>query len=176
MKTQLKDRVLWYDGTNEASASMVPVLLMAGVPINRIISTGPEVDQFNHLSMDETIRSTKEDISDPDFTWKIPDEYHLIDINAFLKQKLDDFLEVNPKASKIDYEFRLKAELDEIHNRDMTMMIKTIIYVVETLAANREVWGVGRGSSCASLVLFLIGLHKVDPVKYSIPMMEFFHD
>ena len=176
MKIQLKDRVLWYDGTNEVNASMVPVLLMAGVPISRIISSGPDVDQFNRLSMDEIIHSSKEDIDDPSFKWQIPQDYINLDLRKFVHEQVEVFLSNNPKASRMDYVFRTNAELDEIERRDMGMMIKTIIYVVETLRKNNQVWGVGRGSSCASLVLFLIGLHKVDPVKYSIPMAEFYHD
>jgi DNA polymerase III alpha subunit len=176
MKTTLKDRVLWYDGTNEVDSSLVPVLLMAGVPVDKIISSGPDVDQFNQLSMDETIRPVKEDIDDPSFKWKVPEEYVKLDLRAYVHKQVDEFLEKNPKASKMDYKFRVDAELDETERRDMAMMMKTIIYVVDTLKKNNQVWGVGRGSSCASLILFLIGLHKVDPVKYAIPMAEFYHD
>jgi DNA polymerase III alpha subunit len=176
MKTQLKDRVLWYDGTNEVDASMVPVLLMAGVPVDKIISSGPDVDRFNQLSMDEMIRASKDDIEDASFEWKVPREYISLDLQAYVNQQVEAFLAKNPKASRMDYTFRAKAELDEAARRDMGMMLKTIIYVVDTLKKNNQVWGVGRGSSCASLILFLVGLHKVDPVKYAIPMAEFYHD
>lgn len=176
MKTQLKDRVLWYDGTNEVDASMVPVLLMAGVPVDKIISTGPDVDQFNSLSMDETIRGSKDDVNDPSFKWKVPQQYVDLDLRKYMHDQVEAFLAKNPKASRMDYEFRTNAELDEVERRDMGMMMKTIIFVVDTLKKNNQVWGVGRGSSCASLILFLIGLHKVDPVKFAIPMAEFYHD
>jgi DNA polymerase III alpha subunit len=35
------------------------------------------------------------------------------------------------------------------------------------------VWGVGRGSSVASYVLFLIGIHKIDSLYYDLPIDEF---
>jgi DNA polymerase III alpha subunit len=47
-------------------------------------------------------------------------------------------------------------------------------YIVDTLRANNIVWGVGRGSSVASYVLFIIGVHKIDSVKYKLPINEFF--
>jgi len=47
-------------------------------------------------------------------------------------------------------------------------------YIVDTLRANNILWGVGRGSSVASYVLFLIGIHKVDSIKYNLPIEEFF--
>ena len=34
-------------------------------------------------------------------------------------------------------------------------------------------WGVGRGSSVASYALFLIGVHKIDSVKYDLDWREF---
>ena len=47
-------------------------------------------------------------------------------------------------------------------------------YVVDTLRDNNIVWGVGRGSSVSSYVLYLIGIHKIDSVKYALPIDEFF--
>jgi DNA polymerase III alpha subunit len=35
------------------------------------------------------------------------------------------------------------------------------------------VWGVGRGSSVASYVLFLIGVHRIDSMKYNLDYKEF---
>ena len=35
------------------------------------------------------------------------------------------------------------------------------------------VWGVGRGSSVARYVLYLLGVHKVDSLKYNLDIKEF---
>ena len=32
--------------------------------------------------------------------------------------------------------------------------------------------GVGRGSACASYVMFLLGMHDIDPIKYKIEFSE----
>ena len=58
----------------------------------------------------------------------------------------------------------------------MTEFVKTVIFIVDTFKEAGIVWGVGRGSSCASYILFLLGLHLVDPIKFDISMDEFFHD
>jgi DNA polymerase III alpha subunit len=39
---------------------------------------------------------------------------------------------------------------------------------------NNIVWGVGRGSSVASYVLYLLGIHKIDSIKYNLSPDEFF--
>jgi len=46
-------------------------------------------------------------------------------------------------------------------------------YFVDTMQANNVVWGVGRGSSVASYVLYLIGVHKIDSIKYNLDWQEF---
>ena len=38
---------------------------------------------------------------------------------------------------------------------------------------NQVIWGVGRGSSVASYVLYLIGIHKIDSMYYDLPINEF---
>ena len=57
---------------------------------------------------------------------------------------------------------------------NMIPVLKTMKYVVDTLRKNNIVWGVGRGSSVSSYVLYLIGIHKIDSVKYALPIDEFF--
>jgi DNA polymerase III alpha subunit len=65
-------------------------------------------------------------------------------------------------------------ELELFIKNDMYDLLHVMKYVVDTLRENNVVWGVGRGSSVASYVLHLIGVHKIDSVKYNIPIEEFF--
>jgi len=71
---------------------------------------------------------------------------------------------------------RVVEELRLFAKYDMIPMLKTMKYIVDTLRANNVVWGVGRGSSVASYVLHVIGVHKIDPIKYNIPIEEFFKE
>lgn len=96
-------------------------------------------------------------------TWFIPSEYQNMDIEKFL---IDQCPEEN-------YD-RLIEELDLYRQHNMIPVLKAMKYIVDTLRANNIVWGVGRGSSVASYVLFLLGVHKIDSVKYHLPIEEFF--
>ena len=95
--------------------------------------------------------------------WFIPNEYTDMDIEEFLVSQ----------CPKEHYD-RLVQELELFHKNNMIPMLRTMKYVVDTLRANNVVWGVGRGSSVASYVLYLIGVHKIDSVKYNLPIGEFF--
>jgi DNA polymerase III alpha subunit len=69
---------------------------------------------------------------------------------------------------------RVTLELELYKQHNMMPVLTAMKYIVETLRQNKVVWGVGRGSSVASYVLYLIGVHKIDSIKYSIPIEEFF--
>ena len=71
---------------------------------------------------------------------------------------------------------RLQQELELYKKHNMIPVLKTVKYIVDTLRKNNVVWGVGRGSSVASYVLFLVGIHKIDSVKYKLPIEEFFKE
>ncbi|NJO62370.1 MAG: hypothetical protein HC836_30345 [Richelia sp. RM2_1_2] len=62
---------------------------------------------------------------------------------------------------------RVLTELNLFRERNMEMVLRSLIFLVDLMRNNNVVWGVGRGSSCASYCLFLIGIHKVDAIKYS---------
>lgn len=94
--------------------------------------------------------------------WFIPEEYKNIDIEEFL-------VLVCPKEN---YQ-RLIDELAEYQKRNLLPLLKALKYLVDIFRKNNIIWGVGRGSSVASYVLFLIGVHKVDSIKYNLDWQEF---
>jgi DNA polymerase III alpha subunit len=69
---------------------------------------------------------------------------------------------------------RVDQELELFIKNGMYDLLHVMKYVVDTLRENNVVWGVGRGSSVASYVLHLIGVHKIDSIKYKLPIEEFF--
>ena len=96
--------------------------------------------------------------------WFIPEEYRTMDILDWVHQQ----------CSTTEQTQRVDQELELFIKNDMYDLLHVMKYVVDTLRENNVVWGVGRGSSVASYVLHIIGVHKIDPIKYNIPIEEFF--
>jgi DNA polymerase III alpha subunit len=94
--------------------------------------------------------------------WLMPSEYKNMDIEEFLVHT----------CPKENYQ-RLIEELQEFRERNMLDLLKWMKYFVDTCRQNNVVWGVGRGSSVASYVLYLIGVHKIDSIKYNLDWREF---
>lgn len=96
--------------------------------------------------------------------WNMPDEYKQLDIEAWLKEQCPPW---DPEAT------RLQDELVAYKARNMLDLLRWLKYFVDTCSKEGVVWGVGRGSSVASYVLYLIGVHNIDPIKYNLDWQEF---
>jgi DNA polymerase III alpha subunit len=96
--------------------------------------------------------------------WFIPNDYKQMDILDWLYNR----------CPTVEIKQRVTEELKLFAKNDMIPVLKTMKYVVDTLRKNNIVWGVGRGSSVSSYVLYLVGIHKIDSIKYNLPIEEFF--
>jgi DNA polymerase III alpha subunit len=117
---------------------------------------------FKFLNSQETHFELKDYDHACQQVWNMPDEYKVMDIEEYLVQ-------ICPKE---DYQ-RLVEELQEYSNRDMLNLLRWLKYFVDTMRQNNIVWGVGRGSSVSSYVLFLIGVHKINSIKHNLDWREF---
>lgn len=180
LQTELADRVLRFDGVSILDPDQVLEALRRGLKPSelRVSAFTPEIEAFNkEVSEEELLKENSQEPINIDLAWILPQKYLTIDlwehlINAF-DERLKD-LEYND-TELVEATARIEAELLEVHARGMTEFMKTIIYVLDVFKAKNVVWGVGRGSSCASYILFILGLHVVDCVKFAVPMEEFFH-
>ena len=96
--------------------------------------------------------------------WHMPDEYKILDIETWLYEQAPPW---DPNHA------RLSEELAEFKARNMLDLLRWLKYFVDTCTEKNIVWGVGRGSSVASYVLYLIGVHSIDPIKYNLDWQEF---
>jgi hypothetical protein len=71
---------------------------------------------------------------------------------------------------------RCGKELLEYAARDLLPLLQYLKYLVDTMRQNNIVWGVGRGSSTASFVLYKIGVHRINSIEYQLPLEEFFKE
>ena len=95
--------------------------------------------------------------------WHMPQEYRDMDIAAYILGLCQQEHELQ----------RVGKELLLYQERDLFDLLRYLKYLVDTLRKNNVVWGVGRGSSVASYVLFLIGVHKIDSLYYNLDIEEF---
>jgi DNA polymerase III alpha subunit len=68
---------------------------------------------------------------------------------------------------------RVGKELLLYQERELFSLLKQLKYIVDTWRENNIVWGVGRGSSVASYILYLLGVHKINSIYYDLDIEEF---
>lgn len=95
--------------------------------------------------------------------WHMPDEYKKLDIADYLLKQCD----TQEKLQRVGQELLLYQD------RDLFDLLRYLKYLVDTMRENNIIWGVGRGSSVASYVLYLLGVHRIDSMFYDLDPEEF---
>jgi DNA polymerase III alpha subunit len=95
--------------------------------------------------------------------WFMPDEYKELDIVRF----------INNRELTHEQRERVHEELEAFRERGMIPLLRYMCYLVDFMRENGIVWGVGRGSSVASYVLYLIGVHRIDSIQFDLDWREF---
>lgn len=95
--------------------------------------------------------------------WFMPNHYRDFNIKQFCLDQC---------STQQEYD-RILEELREFEKRNMMVLLQWLKYFVDTCRENKILWGVGRGSSVASYVLYRIGVHRIDSIKYNLSWQEF---
>lgn len=123
--------------------------------IRRLEHSGPEL--YKPLGDDMDPELYHKELSS---VWSIPDKYREMDMLEHLQDRAS-----HPQ--------RLQEEMHMFRTRGMEPVLQATQYLVDTMREHGVTWGVGRGSSVASYVLYLIGVHRIDPVQYDLDITEF---
>ena len=95
--------------------------------------------------------------------WFMPDEYKNMDVYRVVEERCNTHEEV----TRIDEEFIAYEE------KGLLDLLRYMVYLVDFMRENNIVWGVGRGSSVASYVLYVIGIHKINSIQFGLDWREF---
>ena len=133
---------------------------------NEIVIDNSVLDIVNIPTLD---KYTKSNLSVQEFdskaqsNWHFPEEYKSLDIAKWVL----DQCKTEPELQ------RAGDELLKFHDRGMFVLLCYLKYLVDTMRKNNIVWGVGRGSSVASYVLYKLGVHRIDSMFYKLEPEEF---
>ena len=95
--------------------------------------------------------------------WHMPEEYKNLDIAEYV---------LSLCATEAELQ-RCGEELLLYQERDLFNLLRYLKYLVDLMTENRVIWGVGRGSSVASFVLYKLGVHRIDSIYYKLDVGEF---
>lgn len=96
-------------------------------------------------------------------SWKIPNEYKELDIAQYIL----NLCKTDAELQRVGHELLMYQE------RGLFDLLRYLHYLVHVMQENNVIWGVGRGSSVASYVLYLLGVHRIDSMFYELDPSEF---
>jgi len=146
-----------------------------------------DIDKFNHAAQENGLPELQKYIAiDTDKTefdsvcqseWLMPEKYTKIDLSEYLIYRVAEELEIDPSEVWTNRDLpqieRINEELEAYYEHNLFNLLRYMIYLVDFMRENELVWGVGRGSSVASYVLYLIGVHRINSIQYQLDWREF---
>lgn len=120
--------------------------------------------EFGHLNLYKPLDIAVEEFDQLNQAqWQMPEEYKTLDI----AEHILSLCKSQPELQRVGEELLLYQE------RNLFDLLRYLKYFVDTMRKNGVVWGLGRGSSTASYVLYLLGIHKINSLYYDLPIEEF---
>lgn len=133
----------------DADIVISDVLELDNIPtILKNTDSSVSVEQFDAASQDN---------------WYIPSAYRDLDIAQWVLEQCKEDFELQ----------RVGQELILYQEKDLFPLLCYCKYLVDTMRKHNVVWGVGRGSSVSSYVLYLIGVHRINSLHYDLSIDEF---
>lgn len=163
-----------YGQSHVAVADLVGLIYQRpDLDLDKFLVIDPEqynssVDAF-HLELPKLQKYQKCDINIEQFDqqhqniWFMPKEYQDFDIAAWILNQCKTDAELQ----------RCGQELLLFQERNLFPLLCYLKYLVDVMRENNVIWGVGRGSSVASFVLYIIGIHKINSLYYDLSIDEF---
>jgi DNA polymerase-3 subunit alpha len=93
----------------------------------------------------------------------MPDEYKQMDIAQHVLGLCTSEAELQ----------RCGEELLLFQEKNLFDVLRYLKYLVDVMTQNHLIWGVGRGSSVASFLLYKLGVHRLDSLYYDLDIKEF---
>lgn len=128
--------------------------------VRTTFSNVPQVKEYHSYPTNYSVEIFHKNKQD---RWNMPDEYNNLDIAQWL---------LNQCKTEVELQ-RVGEELLLYQKFNLFPLLKQLKYIIDTWRSNNVIWGVGRGSSVASYVLYLIGVHKINSIYYDLDIHEF---
>ena len=144
----------------DQEARLVTVLVDKPVIINEILDIVSDTKFITYV--DPNI-SVEEFDKLNQSNYYMPIEYQTMDIAKYILDQTNGYAELQ----------RAGEELILFQERGLFPLLRYLKYLVDTMRKHNIVWGVGRGSSIASFVLFLLGVHRINSLFYDLSIDEF---
>lgn len=91
-------------------------------------------------------------------------------------QSMLDYVSVTKRDESISdevHEARLFDEWRFFEDNQALPFIFNTWQLIKKFQEDKVIWGVGRGSSCASYLLYTLGIHDINSIKFDIDFKEF---
>lgn len=172
MMLKLDNRTVFDDGTVICNVDAAVELLYSGKSLSQAIFQPDEEIQLYNVSneimdcnLDPLLISNEQCFND--YQWY----RHWNTLEPWSSMSVLDYC--IEKCATDDERIRVCEEYKLFDERDMIPVLKHLIWMVQNFRERGIFWGVGRGSSVSSYILYLIGINRINPMQFDLDIKEF---
>lgn len=125
-----------------------------------ILNNVPAFIRYDEMAQQQTVEEFDHRCQ---ANWYMPEEYKQLDIAEYILGLCESDAELQ----------RCGHELLLFQERNLFNLLRYLKYLVDLMRENQLIWGVGRGSSVSSYVLYKMGVHRIDSLYYELDPAEF---
>jgi DNA polymerase III alpha subunit len=168
MKTNCHGQMI-FDEADLVNQLMQGNQQFAGYTVDSSVNLSAAVDILENTPSFINYNNDVENISTEQFdlqcqqNWHMPEKYKTLDIAELVLSQCNNDNELQ----------RCGQELLLYQERNLFDLLRYLKYLVDTMNQNQVIWGVGRGSSVASYVLYKLKVHRIDSLYYNLDITEF---
>ena len=97
-------------------------------------------------------------------------------INALYQKGIPDFKDCAKYYQELEEEARVKRIIGEKLGTNMFKYPITLKYYIDMMWECGSLVGAGRGSSCAALNHYLLGITQLDPIEWNLPFFRYMNE
>jgi len=168
----LGNRRILDDGTVLCSEPAAVDVLYRGRDLSGVLLDSPdEVQRFNRANrfldqgFEDLMGGSQQMYGQVDWSsaWMTPAPWSTMSV-------LDHCID---RCTDDEQRIRVCDEYKLFDDRGMIPVLRHLIWMVHDMRSRGVLWGVGRGSSVSSYMLYLIGINRIDPMRFGLDVREF---
>lgn len=169
---KLDNRTIFDDGTVLCNVDAAVELLYSGKSLSQAIFQPNEDIQLYNTSneimdcnLDPLLMADKPCFDNVQWyeCWNTPEPWASISVLDYCIDRCTD----DEQRIRVCEEYKLFEE------REMIPVLRHLIWMVQNMRERGIFWGVGRGSSVSSYILYIIGINRINPMQFDLDIKEF---
>lgn len=160
------NRLITRSGKSVVSSETLALRIALGYDTSHLVTPESEDTEKFEYKTGKSIKFMEEHDNPPEPKEQTEGYQEKVDYILEAVRESDRFSGDEKELNRLDEEMEYFFKTGNIH------FVYDVLKLIERFKKEDTLWGVGRGSSCASFLMYVLGINDVNPLIYNISFTE----